>query len=169
MFADTSGRLLLVIALLAAASLWLTARRRRDGHFVDTTTTAATTTTTATTTTRTTHAGANASGALTAADLGQPLGGRATFVQFSTATCATCPQVRRILGDLARRTGGVQHVEVTADERLDLVRRFGIRRTPTVLLLGHDGAVVSRASGPMDAAQAAAALHTHLIPGATYA
>lgn len=162
MFDDTSGRLLLVIALLAAASLWLTARRRRDGRFIDT---AATGTTTRTGTTTT---GAHASDILSALDLGQRLGERATFVQFSTATCATCPQVRRILGGLARSTDGVSHVEVAADQRLDLVRRFGIHRTPTVLLIGPDGAVVSRASGPMDTTQATAALHAHLVPGATH-
>jgi hypothetical protein len=36
--------------------------------------------------------------------------------------------------------GGVSHVEVDAAERLDLVRRLRINSTPTVLVLGPDGA-----------------------------
>lgn len=136
-----TGRLLLVLVLLTAASgAWL-AVRRRDGEFR--------------------HNRTRDGAVLTGEDLGRPLGHRATFVQFSTPTCASCPQVSRTLSAIADDEAGVVHVEVPADRRPDLVRRFGVLRTPTVLLLGPEGAVRSRTSGPLARHQAVAALAEH--------
>lgn len=98
--------------------------------------------------------------ALTAADLGGPLGTVATFVQFSTQACAVCPQVRRTLAEVAAEQPGVRHVEVSAEERLDLVRRHGVMRSPTVLLVGPDGTVRARTSGALSAQDARAELAT---------
>jgi thiol-disulfide isomerase/thioredoxin len=84
---------------------------------------------------------------LTGAELGLPLGERATLVQFSTAFCAPCRATRRILGEVAGMIDGVAHVEIDAESRLDLVRRLDIRRTPTVLVVGPDGRIAKRASG----------------------
>lgn len=84
---------------------------------------------------------------LTAGDLGRPLGERATLVHFSTAFCQPCRAARRVLGDVAAVVPGVEHAEVDAESRLDLVRRFGVLRTPTVLVLDAHGRVVRRASG----------------------
>ena len=42
---------------------------------------------------------------------------------------------------------GVTHVEVDAEHHLDLVRRVGVLRTPTTLVLDAAGREVSRASG----------------------
>ena len=42
---------------------------------------------------------------------------------------------------------GVEHVEIDAESRLDLVRSLGIHRTPTVLVLGSCGEIVRRGSG----------------------
>ena len=53
---------------------------------------------------------------------------------------------------------GLRHVEIDATRRLDLARRLDVLRTPTVLVLGPDGRVVGRFSGPVTAAQARAAL-----------
>ena len=53
---------------------------------------------------------------------------------------------------------GVSHVEVDAAERLDLVRRLRINGTPTVLVLGPDGAVAKRAVGVPRKADVIAAL-----------
>ena len=138
---SAGGRLLLLVVLLAVTSvLWL-AIRRRDGRF------------------RLARLASDA--VLTGEDLGRPLGRRATFVQFSTPTCASCPQVSRTLSTIADHETGVVHVEVPADRRPDLVRRFGVLRTPTVLLLGPEGAVRSRTSGPLPRHQAIAALVEH--------
>jgi thiol-disulfide isomerase/thioredoxin len=84
---------------------------------------------------------------LTRADLGQPLGDRATLVQFSSAFCQPCRATRRVLSDVSDQVPGVRHVEVDAESHLDLVRRLDVRRTPTVLVLDREGRVVRRASG----------------------
>jgi thiol-disulfide isomerase/thioredoxin len=84
---------------------------------------------------------------VTGAELGAPLGTRATLVQFSTAFCAPCRATRRILTEVAAMTDGVAHIEIDAESHLDLVRRLDIRRTPTVLVLGPDGRIAKRASG----------------------
>ena len=80
-------------------------------------------------------------------EIGQPLGERATLLQFSSAFCAPCRATRRVLSEVAGMTEGVAHVEIDAESRLDLVRELGILRTPTVLVLAADGRIVRRASG----------------------
>lgn len=80
-------------------------------------------------------------------EIGQPLGERATLLQFSSAFCAPCRATRRVLSEVAGMTDGVAHVEIDAESRLDLVRALGILRTPTVLVLAADGRIVRRASG----------------------
>jgi thiol-disulfide isomerase/thioredoxin len=95
---------------------------------------------------------------LTTADLGAPLGERATLVQFSSAFCAPCRATRQVLGEVAKMTDGVRHVEIDAESRLDLVRRLDVRRTPTTLVLGPDGHVTHRASGQPRKADVIAAL-----------
>ena len=106
---------------------------------------------------------------LTEADLGGRLGRQATLVQFSTAFCAPCRPTRQILAQVAGMTDGVTHVEIDAAARLDLVRRLRINSTPTVLVLGPDGAVVKRAAGLPRKADVIAALGTAIdpsVPGA---
>ena len=95
---------------------------------------------------------------LTAADLGTPLGGRATFLQLSSEVCAPCRATARVLGTLAPALDGVAHVELDAAQHLDLARRLSVVRTPTVLVLDPAGRVVSRADGAMTPAQAHAAV-----------
>jgi thiol-disulfide isomerase/thioredoxin len=96
--------------------------------------------------------------AITSAELGVPLGAKATLVQFSTAFCAPCRATRRILADVAGMTTGVTHVEIDAESRLDLVRSLDVRRTPTVFVLGPDGRIAKRASGQPRKADVIAAL-----------
>ena len=95
---------------------------------------------------------------LTPAELGAPLGRRATYVQFSSAFCAPCRAARRTLERVVATAEGVAHVEVDVAERRDLGERFDVTVTPTVLLLDAEGAVVRRASGAPTLAQARAAL-----------
>jgi thiol-disulfide isomerase/thioredoxin len=101
---------------------------------------------------------------LTEADLGGPLGQRATLVQFSTAFCAPCRPTRQILGQVAGMVDGVTHVEVDAAARLDLVRQLRINSTPTVLVLDPDGAIVKRAAGLPRKADVIAALGSVIEP-----
>ncbi len=101
---------------------------------------------------------------LTEADLGDHLGQQATLVQFSTAFCAPCRPTRQILAQVAGMVDGVTHIDIDATDRLDLVRRLHINSTPTVLVLGPDGAIVKRASGLPRKADVIAALGTVIEP-----
>ncbi|WP_055613448.1 TlpA family protein disulfide reductase [Streptomyces phaeochromogenes] len=95
---------------------------------------------------------------LGAAELGEDLGERATLVQFSSAFCAPCRATRRVLGEVAGLVPGVTHVEIDAEDHLDLVRELDILKTPTVLVLDADGRVVRRATGQPRKADVIAAL-----------
>ncbi|MEW9528787.1 thioredoxin family protein [Microbispora sp. NPDC049125] len=133
--------IVVLVATLAAGVLIGLAMRRRDGRV------------------RAVKQGHPAGdGAVTAGDLGAALGERATLVQFSTAFCQPCRATRRILGEVAGMVPGVRHVEIDAEARLDLVRRFDVLRTPTVLVLDGSGTVVKRASGQPRKADVIAAL-----------
>lgn len=84
---------------------------------------------------------------LAGTDIDHELGVRATLLQFSSAFCAPCRATRRILADIADVVPGITHVDVDAEHHLALVRRLGILRTPTTLILDQNGHEVSRASG----------------------
>ena len=83
---------------------------------------------------------------------------RATFVQLSSEVCTPCRRTHAVLADLAAQEDGVRHVDLDVAQHLDLVRRFDVMRTPTVLLLDGAGVVVGRRSGATDRRQALAAL-----------
>jgi thiol-disulfide isomerase/thioredoxin len=102
---------------------------------------------------------------LTAEDLSAPLGERATLVQFSTEVCANCPPTWRLLGQVAAEHRGVTLVEVDASVRIDLARRLNVYATPTILVLGPDGAIASRASGRPRKSDVLAAVGSVLDPG----
>ena len=119
-----------VAAVLALATVGGFALRRRDGRLA-----------------AARRPGATAQQSLTGAELGQPLGSRATLLQFSSSFCAPCRAARQLLADVAARDTGVTHVEIDVADRLDLVRRLDVRRTPTVFVLGPQGQVTRRASG----------------------
>jgi thiol-disulfide isomerase/thioredoxin len=84
---------------------------------------------------------------LGAEQLGEALGGSATFVQFSSAVCAPCRATKRLLADVVKDEPSVAHVELDAETRLDLVEKLNITRTPTVVLLDKDGVVKHRIVG----------------------
>jgi thiol-disulfide isomerase/thioredoxin len=77
----------------------------------------------------------------------EQLGERATFLQFSSAFCAPCRATRRVLADVAAGTPGIVHIDVDAEHHLDVVRRLGVLRTPTTLILDGQGRELGRASG----------------------
>ena len=97
------------------------------------------------------------------AQLGAEPGERATLLQFSSAFCAPCRATRRVLGEVVALVPGVAHVEVDAEQHLDLVRRLGVLKTPTTLILDADAAEVKRASGQPRKADVLAALG-HALP-----
>ena len=59
---------------------------------------------------------------------------------------------------------GVAHVEIDAEDNLDLVRALDIRRTPTVLFLDAEGRLRKSASGLPRKVDVIAALG-ELVPG----
>jgi thiol-disulfide isomerase/thioredoxin len=120
---------IVVAAVLALATVGGLTLRRRDGRLASAARSAA------------------RNQSLTGAELGQPLGSRATLLQFSSSFCAPCRAARQLLADVAARDTGVTHVEIDVADRLDLVRLLDVRRTPTVFVLGPQGQVTRRASG----------------------
>ncbi|MGW0394377.1 thioredoxin family protein [Streptomyces sp. NPDC003042] len=97
-------------------------------------------------------------GPLGAGELGRALGERATLVQFSSAFCQPCRATRRILTEVAAMVDGVEHIEIDAEQHLELVRALGIEKTPTVLVLDAAGGIVRRAAGMPRTADVIAAL-----------
>jgi len=95
---------------------------------------------------------------ISAGDIGTPLGSRATLLQFSSAFCSPCRATRRILSDVSAVVDGVSYVEIDAESRLDLVRKYGVMRTPTTFVLGPGGEITHRASGQPRKADVIAAL-----------
>ncbi|RDS65740.1 MULTISPECIES: thioredoxin family protein [unclassified Streptomyces] len=130
--------LMVCVAVLAVASAYGVLQRRRSG--------------------RVRVRGRDDGKWLGAGELGSELGERATLVQFSSAFCAPCRATRRVLGEVAGIVPGVRHIEIDAEAHLDLVRRLDILKTPTVLVLDADGAVVRRATGQPRKADVIAAL-----------
>ena len=124
----------MAVAVLALATVGALALRRRDGRLTGP---------------RRTGLLGTGSGPrpLTGTEIGQPLGSRATLLQFSSSFCAPCRAARQLLADVAARDTGVTHVEIDVADRLDLVRLLDVRRTPTVFVLGPQGQVTRRASG----------------------
>jgi thiol-disulfide isomerase/thioredoxin len=88
-----------------------------------------------------------AEGALTADILGEPLGQRATLVQFSSAFCTPCRATKALLQNVVAEMNDVHHIDIDAEAHLDLVRKLDIRSTPTTLFLDSRGIEVGRAVG----------------------
>lgn len=141
------GGLIACLVVLAAATAFGLGRRYRDGRLTGP---------------RRHLAPASRPGGagprVTPDQLGQPLGSRATLLQFSSEFCAPCRATRQVLGEVAQDTDGVSHVEVDAAERVDLVRLLNVRRTPTVFVLGPDGQVARRGTGLMRKTEVISAL-----------
>ena len=138
-------RLILIATVLAVASLawWWWSRRQGAVRAVTDTT------------------------VVSSSKLGAKRGYHATFVQFSTPMCAKCPPTARLLQRIASDHHNVAHIEIDAAERLDLAREFDVMRTPTILVLDGDGAIVARISGAPSEQQARAALATVPPPPST--
>jgi thiol-disulfide isomerase/thioredoxin len=98
--------------------------------------------------------------------LGVRPGTPVTLLQFSSAFCAPCRATRLVCAEVAARFEGVEHIEVDAESHLDEVRRLHVWRTPTVLVVDRDGAVVHRATGTPSRAQVIAAIAGLLPAGA---
>jgi thiol-disulfide isomerase/thioredoxin len=126
---DAAWLLAAVLVASVAFGLW---RRSRDGRLRST---------------EDSSRGGESLQVVTAQDVGHPLGSAATFVQFSSAFCQPCRATRVLLETVVADRPGVVHIEIDAESHLELVRRFDVMRTPTVLVLDADGSLRGRASG----------------------
>ena len=145
--------LLILVAVLALSTAAGLLHRSRSGRVRETTA--------AETTAAETTAAGSLHGVL--AELWQAPGERATLLQFSSAFCAPCRATRRVLSEVVDLVSGVAHVEVDAEQHLELVRRLDVRKTPTTLVLDAAGREVKRASGQPRRADVLAALG-HALP-----
>ena len=75
------------------------------------------------------------------------LGQVATFLQFSTETCARCPAVHRTLSEIADDHQGVRHLDIDLTHRPDIAKHFHVLQTPTTLVLDRQGVVQTRFGG----------------------
>ena len=86
-------------------------------------------------------------GMITAQMIGAPLGSRATLVQFSSAFCTPCRATRALLENVVEDISDVVHIDIDAEDHLELVRELNILSTPTTLILDSKGQEVGRAVG----------------------
>ena len=87
------------------------------------------------------------SGIITAQMIGEPLGTRASLVQFSSAFCTPCRATRALLENVVEGLNDVVHIDIDAEDHLELVRELNILSTPTTLILDSKGHEVGRAVG----------------------
>ena len=74
-------------------------------------------------------------------------GSRATILQFSTTFCTQCRAAKSLIADLIKNQSDISYVEIDAESNLELVRRVGIKSTPTTLFLDKGGFEIARATG----------------------
>ena len=86
-------------------------------------------------------------GVITAQMIGAPLGTRASLVQFSSAFCTPCRATRALLENVVEGLNDVVHIDIDAEDHLELVRELNILSTPTTLILDSRGHEVGRAVG----------------------
>jgi len=70
-----------------------------------------------------------------------------TFLQFSSEYCQPCRVTSALLEEVSNSFPAICHIELDVVEHLDLVKTYGISRTPTTLIIDKDGTVHFRATG----------------------
>jgi thioredoxin-related protein len=74
-------------------------------------------------------------------------GSRATILIFSTTFCTQCRAAKSLISEVIKNQSDISYIEVDAESNLELVRRVGIRSTPTTLFLDRSGFEIARATG----------------------
>ena len=80
-------------------------------------------------------------------EIGEKLGTRLTLLQFSSAFCSPCKATAAIITNLTKELSDVAYIQIKSEERLDLIEKFKIQSTPTVVLFDKSGLEVGRAVG----------------------
>jgi thiol-disulfide isomerase/thioredoxin len=70
-----------------------------------------------------------------------------TFLQFSSEFCQPCRVTSKVLDEVTNSFPAICHIELDVVEHLDLVKTYGISRTPTTLIIDKSGTVHFRATG----------------------
>lgn len=70
-----------------------------------------------------------------------------TFLQFSSEFCQPCRVTNKVLEEVTNSFPAICHIELDVVEHMDLVKTYGITRTPTTLIIDKAGTVHFRATG----------------------
>ena len=84
---------------------------------------------------------------ISSAEFAGSYGSRATILQFSTTFCTQCRAAKSLIADVIKNQSDIAYIEIDAESNLELVRRVGIKSTPTTLFLDKDGFEIARATG----------------------
>ena len=84
-----------------------------------------------------------------------------TFLQFSSQFCQPCRVTTKVLDEVTNSFPDICHIELDVVEHLDLVKTYGINRTPTTLIIDNEGTVHFRAVGVPAARNWPRRSHTH--------
>jgi thiol-disulfide isomerase/thioredoxin len=81
-----------------------------------------------------------------------------TFLQFSSEFCQPCRVTNKLLEEVTNSFPAICHIELDVVEHMDLVKTYGITRTPTTLIIDKSGTVHFRATGVPKKAELTAAV-----------
>ena len=81
-----------------------------------------------------------------------------TFLQFSSEFCQPCRVTNKLLDEVTNSFSAICHIELDVIEHMDLVKTYGITRTPTTLIIDKSGTVHFRATGVPKKAELTAAV-----------
>jgi thiol-disulfide isomerase/thioredoxin len=81
-----------------------------------------------------------------------------TFLQFSSEFCQPCRVTTKLLDEVTNSFPAICHIELDVVEHMDLVKTYGITRTPTTLIIDKSGTVNFRATGVPKKAELTAAV-----------
>ena len=81
-----------------------------------------------------------------------------TFLQFSSEFCQPCRVTSKLLDEVTNSFPAICHIELDVVEHMDLVKTYGITRTPTTLIIDKSGTVHFRATGVPKKAELTAAV-----------
>ena len=81
-----------------------------------------------------------------------------TFLQFSSEFCQPCRVTNKLLDEVTNSFPAICHIELDVVEHMDIVKTYGITRTPTTLIIDKSGTVHFRATGVPKKAELTAAV-----------
>ena len=81
-----------------------------------------------------------------------------TFLQVSSEVCQPCRVPNKLLDEVTNSFPTICHIELDVVEHMDLVKTYGITRTPTTLIIDKSGTVHFRATGVPKKAELTAAV-----------